>query len=318
MTQENTRSHLERPEFQGFREYYEKEIAPWTAEQADKMVEEQEKTKRIWLIGLPLVLLAVFGLYMVDISFRILFFAAVGGIAAVFIWAQSGMRRLQKNVDAFLLDKICGFLNLRYSPDAGDFPFERFRSAEMLPYHNRRSLTNSIFGNYAGVDFGLAGCLLKSMRGRRSSTTTEFRGLLYMLAFPRKFEGRILVTPDKGSIGNFFKGLGKCRVVIDDSAFEQRFAVFATDEEEARQLLTPAVTGLIGEFSSYMQHEQERSIAAMAFLEDRLLLAVNEEGSPLLGSAGNVDCPERVDRLLEEIKFVFDIIDTLKIGKKAS
>ncbi len=80
------------------------------------------------------------------------------------------------------------------------------------------------------------------IRGRRS-TTTVFEGAIFRVEIEPTSQMTIAVK-DTGKAMNWLGGVFKSfsglhRVAFDDSRFEDKFEVFATNEAEARRLITP-------------------------------------------------------------------------------
>lgn len=98
-----------------------------------------------------------------------------------------------------------------------------------------------------------------------------FRGVLFVADFHKHFAGSVLVKPDlsEGKLGGLGRAVqrgsvgGKQRVELEDSEFENLFAVYADDETEARYLLTPdmmrrfvELTGTLGSFRASFHDNQ--------------------------------------------------------------
>jgi len=77
--------------------------------------------------------------------------------------------------------------------------------------------------------------------GKNSRTVVVFRGLFFHIDFNKTLRGVTLVDPvgaDSTSIGD---RSGLTRVTLENPAFDKTFAVYASDEVEARYILTPAM-----------------------------------------------------------------------------
>ncbi|MGB1006999.1 MAG: DUF3137 domain-containing protein, partial [Thalassobaculaceae bacterium] len=77
---------------------------------------------------------------------------------------------------------------------------------------------------------------------RSSEEEIVFNGLVMQMAVHKKFEGRTIIRRDAGIVGNLGGALcqGLQRVNLEDSVFEQAFEVAASNQVEARYLLTPS------------------------------------------------------------------------------
>jgi hypothetical protein len=78
--------------------------------------------------------------------------------------------------------------------------------------------------------------------GRNSRSYVVFRGLFFHLDFNQRLAGVTLVEPRKALPHQVGEREGLSVVTFDDQAFEKEFKVHASNEAEARALLTPALT----------------------------------------------------------------------------
>jgi hypothetical protein len=92
----------------------------------------------------------------------------------------------------------------------------------------------------------------------RSQWHTIFRGLFFIADFNKHFNGRTFVLPDSaeklfGRFGQKLQGIGKSHgelIKLEDPAFEKEFAVYSTDQVEARYILSPALMRRMLEFKA--------------------------------------------------------------------
>lgn len=257
-------------------------------------------------------------------------FIIMAGAFLVMFAALAGAAMIYKQVHArfkqVLVGGICKAMGLEFSPGGFRFAFAPFSETGLVPGHDRRSLEDRIAGEHKGVRFELCEALLKRRVERRDSKgntrveyRTVFRGLLMIYEFPKRFQGRTVVVPDATWLGNMIAGLGRKgeRVKLEDPRFEHMFEVYSDDQVEARYLLTPT-------FMERLQRLAEntgqgpRSLAA-AFTGSRLLLSVRCGENRFEG--GHIfkpfDQPERVERLVEELGIIFEIIDTLDLDNRS-
>lgn len=90
-----------------------------------------------------------------------------------------------------------------------------------------------------------------SGRSRRRTTHTLFRGSVVRLEFNKHFHGHTIVVPRQfgagwldGLVAGLFGGTLDA-ITMEDPEFERAFATRATDEQEARYLLTPRFMELV-------------------------------------------------------------------------
>ena len=73
-------------------------------------------------------------------------------------------------------------------------------------------------------------------------TVIVFRGLFFHLDFNKRLSGTTIVQPADGSATTVGSRAGFTRVMLGNAGFDAAFEVYATDEGEARSLLTAAMT----------------------------------------------------------------------------
>lgn len=308
-----------RKELQGFHAYYEKEIAPWMAEQADR-----QSTARKWAF-----IVGGIGLLFLPVMIWIFFFAlgwemwaliCVGlyavGVGALALWK---LIELKGDIKEFLLDKVTGFFGFKYSEAVTRTNFEQYEKTGLLPGYDRLKLEDEISGTHDGIDFDLMECRLeKKQRDSKGRTTyvNVYHGVLFRMTFQKEFEGQTLVVKDSGKLGNFFKGIGKTgeRVKLEDPRFEKQFEVWGTDQVEARYLLTPTFMERVVALAETMGEKR----VELCFNGNRLLISVHVSSDQFEGGGifTSVTDTKRIETLVAELCRIFDIIETLQLTLK--
>lgn len=77
--------------------------------------------------------------------------------------------------------------------------------------------------------------------GKNSTTVVVFHGLFFHLDFNKSLRGVTLVQPADARPHHIGSREGLTRIALGNPTFEQAFAVHASDEVEARDVLTPAM-----------------------------------------------------------------------------
>ncbi len=80
-----------------------------------------------------------------------------------------------------------------------------------------------------------------STGGKNKSTVLVFQGLFFHLDFNKTLRGVTIVQPEDASSSQLGSRDGLTEVALENPAFEQAFAVYASDQVEARYILTPAM-----------------------------------------------------------------------------
>lgn len=210
--------------------------------------------------------------------------------------------------------RVAGCLGLSYQRDARRFPIDSFERNDLLPGHSTRRLDDLVFGEVSGVPLIFCDATLLQARGRNRKPSQVFRGPLVISRFPKRARGRTLVVPDGGAIGNFFRGLQdehRRRVALESPEFERVFAVYSTDQVEARYLLTPTVMerllALRRRFPGRM---------TVAFDGHEFLLALDDRRDwfPDPGPFRRLTDPTLVREPLEELARLAEIVEILRLN----
>lgn len=133
------------------------------------------------------------------------------------------------------------------------------------------------------------------------------------MAVHKNFRGRTIIRHDAGVVGNFGRALlqGLQRVNLEDPVFEQAFEVAASNQVEARYLLTP----------SFMERllELSRSFGGAAlqgsFHQGSLFLMIPHR-SLLFRPASITEYEDFIDdsqAVLKAMNKIFSVIETLKM-----
>ena len=152
-----------------------------------------------------------------------------------------------------------------------------------------------------------------SRSASRIEEKTVFHGLVVRMAVHKNFRGRTIIRHDAGVVGNFGRALlqGLQRVNLEDPVFEQAFEVAASNQVEARYLLTP----------SFMERllELSRSFGGAAlqgsFHQGSLFLMIPHR-SLLFRPASITEYEDFIDdsqAVLKAMNKIFSVIETLKM-----
>lgn len=106
--------------------------------------------------------------------------------------------------------------------------------------------------------------------GKNSRTVVVFRGLFFHLDFNKTLRGVTLVDPEGAESTSIGDRSGLTRVTLENPAFDAKFSVWASDEVEARYILTPAMMERI----LALQSRTEKNLH-VGFKGNRAYLGVN-------------------------------------------
>lgn len=213
--------------------------------------------------------------------------------------------------------------SFRYEPQGSisraEFDASRLFEGEPI---DRFAGEDLVSGRYGATGFRFSELRASRVRknGKRVEVVPVFRGLFFVADFAKDFRGRTLVLPDRAErrLGAFGRALqvldgvsGLRLVQLEDPAFERAFAVYASDETEARYLLSPALMERILRF-----HENTGSQLRLAFAGGRILVAL-----PLAGDLFAVDASAPLDaatvrRWVGELLFATSLVEELDLNTR--
>lgn len=170
----------------------------------------------------------------------------------------------------------------------GDLSYDHTRCIDKGTY-NRSKLYLENISRYNGDDLvsGTVGktairfCELHTQQvrksGKNTTVVTIFRGLFFIGDFNKKFIGETFVLPDIaestfGSLGTFFQKMNISRpklVKLEDIEFEKAFAVYGTDQIEARYILSTALMQRIMGFKKKTGKD-----ISMSFIDSNVFIGI--------------------------------------------
>ncbi|MEQ1842341.1 MAG: DUF3137 domain-containing protein [Verrucomicrobiales bacterium] len=150
---------------------------------------------------------------------------------------------------------------------------------------------------------------------------TIFKGLLLIADFNKHFQGRTFVFPDFaenlfGNFGRAFQKLGGRSdtglIRLEDPEFEKAFAVYSTDEIEARYLLSTAMMQRLMNL-----RERFGTEVRIAFKESSIALAVpHRSGFLEPGLKTPASDESQIRGIYEELRLFLEIIDELDLNTR--
>jgi len=213
--------------------------------------------------------------------------------------------------------------SFRYEPrgsiSRAEFDGSRLFAGESI---DRFAGEDLVSGRHGATDFRFSELRASRVkkRGKRVEVVPVFHGLFFVADFSKDFRGQTLLLPDRaearlGAFGRALQALdgvaGLRLVQLEDPAFEQAFAVYASDETEARYLLSPALMERILRF-----RENTGAPLRVGFAGGRVAVAV-----PLAGDLFPVDAnvplgPATLRGWAGELQFATGIVDELDLNTR--
>lgn len=235
--------------------------------------------------------------------------------AAIFI-IQSPVKRFKKKVKNQVMEKMLGF-------------FGSFRYVYQQNLSDTLLRKTCLFGDYEnseGDDFfdgaykntGIKVSeqkLTKTVRTRKGSRqVTVFDGIIIQLDMNKNFKGQTVVKTDRG-IFNKFYGISRMENIrLEDVFFEKEFEVYATDQIEARYVLT---TGFMERMLKLKEAFRGKNIQ-FSFLGNKVIIAVKTSQDMFEVSSLFRKIPDyqKISEAFGQFAAVFSIIDILKLDRK--
>lgn len=268
----------------------------------------------------------------IPLYFVAMFLAVIPlGIAGITYFVKYGntIKEKKYHFKREVIGKMIGFLdtNLTYDPsgyiDSSVYRKSKLYLADFNKYKGD-DLVRGTLGKTA-VTFCELHTELEKVevddKGNRSkSVHTIFRGIFFSADFNKKFAGETFVLSDAaerflGRFGTMFQKMNMNRpqlVKLEDVAFEKAFAVYGTDQVEARYILSPALMQRLVTF-----RDKSKRAISISFIDSQIYIAIpvseNMFEAHLFSSMINYDRIAGYHRYLE---LCVDIVETLDLNTR--
>ena len=187
-----------------------------------------------------------------------------------------------------ILPKILNFINreLKYKPD-GFIMQSEFNESWIFPNKQiyRYSGSDFVSGSYGTGSFAFSQLQVKEIEKRRTGGKSDtkiselFKGLFYTADFIKSFKGKTFVYPDYAHtilgaqfgemINHALRSESTQLVKFEDVNFEKEFAVYSTDQVEARFILSPSLIERIKLIKSKIGND-----LYFSFIKNRVYIAI--------------------------------------------
>ncbi|WP_282610618.1 DUF3137 domain-containing protein [Pelagibius sp. Alg239-R121] len=294
-----------------FEAEFEENIAPRLQARDHERLAFKRKMVRNWLLVFAAGAAVAIAFFFVSRDVDSVFFALPAGAATYWFLIARPLKQLTESVKREIFIPLCDALGFTYHlfPDGSNAQY--FSELGLVGSFNRSQFEDEVSGRYQGLAFSLVDAHLKDKDDK--NTRTVFHGLLAAFEVNKGFQGRTVVLRDGGLIGNFLGGIGKNldRVNLEDPRFERAYEVYASDQIEARYLLTPA-------FMDRLIALEQRlgSKVRLAFDRNSLLMSVELNRDAF--NIGNLDAPladrNRLRAIVADLSMIFEVVDTLRLN----
>lgn len=279
----------------------------------NKEIEEESRKVRFVRIAVISVGLVLLALYVEQWRFIV-----AGAYIVDLVFSSNAKKRIAKTYKTLVVGRVVKALGrgLTYSRTSSltlnDFKAMNLFSDTPTIFRSE----DEVSGAKQNVSYSVHEISASRKQGKH--TRIIFNGLMIRLEFNKNFHGHTVVVPEGegGVLGGLLTDLfaasprlKKKLVVLENPDFEKLFAVYSTDDQEARYLLTPKLMELVLEANALFEAQ-----IRLAFVRNSLYVAVPAKGNRLEAGLNQTVTPESaLGELVEVITLAENLIDTLQL-----
>ncbi len=304
------------------------ELKPALASLEQDRLAFKDKQKQ-WLLFsmLPSLAVAAFltiALFPIGLFIGVVLCLIVNGVAYHWIVSDHKTKYVvsyKKKVVGKLLQHIGH--DLSYDPSGG-INRQTFRGSGLFSTRPDRYHTEDLIeGKHGKTQLRFAEVVAKERRRQNKKTkyVTFFRGLLLIADFHKHFQSETYVYPDTaenllGSFGRTLQRMGGNRgtqlLQLEDVAFEREFAVYSTDQVEARYILSPSMMSRMVDMRKRLRKDLR-----IGFKDSCVILAIPHSSAYL---EPHTDRPatniQQVEAMHDDIVWFLQIVDELNLNTR--
>ena len=255
---------------------------------------------------------------------------SVGGFFLII--AQILQKPFLKKFKSTVIGKLVKLINpdLEYDPHGG---FGMFYLYEAGLIQNRPTMYESedrIYGKIGLTEVDICEHKLRRKEVTRDSKgkqktkiVTLFSGLVVSADFHKNFNGTMLIVPDTADSASWkwmakqfeSKSKGDQKIVkLEDPEFEKVYTVYATDQIEARYILSPSFMQRMVKMYQKL-NEQAKASISLSFKNERMIMAVDWQNN-FFEYTFHKSVEEEVRETISELKLCTDIVDELNLNTR--
>lgn len=298
-----------------FRSFYQTNLQSKLAELETTRADIAKKIKLYGLIGI--------GVGVAFMAFNIgpwpLILAGVG----IFFFYQYHAKQFRNSYKTQIISSLAQAQGLNYNHNAcisrSDYDQSKIFVRRPDRYWGDDLLTGTV--GKTSIRFSELHSQYKS-GGKNKSYHTIFRGIFFIADFNKNFIGETFVLPDVSenafgsTLGGFFQKLNMMRpqlIKLEDVAFEKHFAIYGTDQVEARYILSPALMQRI-----LTLKQKFNTQVALSFIGSHVYIALtvnkNLFEAPWLFSS--VDNYKQLEEYYNDIAMCIGIVEILDLNTR--
>ncbi|MCF7907700.1 MAG: DUF3137 domain-containing protein [Candidatus Omnitrophica bacterium] len=243
-----------------------------------KILEQQRKQvlKKIYIVVAIITPLAIILALLAHVV-HFIFFGIVGCIVATQIISSAYRKNFKSSIIEKIIKAVDG--NLQYSPtkyiSLDDFTESKIFNLRPNRYKGDDYIQGTI--DKTQVRFSELHAAHESGSGKNRNRTPIFNGLFFIADFNKSFKGITVVLPDIaerlfGGIGKMLQSWNKMRgepIRLEDPEFEKFFAVYGSDQIEARYILSTSLMKRIADF-----RKKTKKAIYISFVKSKIFVAI--------------------------------------------
>jgi hypothetical protein len=298
-----------------FRSFYQTNLQPKLTELETTRAALAGKIKLYGLIGL--------GVGVAFMAFKISGWPLILAGAGIFFFYQHHAKHFRNNYKTKIIASLAHAQGLQYNHLAcinrSDYDQSKIFLTRPDRYWGDDFLTGTV--GKTGVRFSELHTQYRS-GGKNKSYHTIFRGIFFIADFNKNFIGETFVLPDVSEnvfgsgLSDFLQKLNMMRpklVKLEDVEFEKAFAIYGTDQVEARYILSPALMQRI-----LTLKQKFNTNVALSFIGSHVYIAItinkNLFEAPWLFSP--VDNYKQLEEYYNDIAMCVEIVEILDLNTR--
>lgn len=302
---------------QKFDIYYQEKIFPILAEQ--ESVRQKYLRQFYWLLALAMIIipLSIKGYLWLEAQNHSMdpgwmFIPIIITIAVL----HSPISSYKSDIKDKVMEVFAGFFGTFHYQQNVRLDDSLLQQSKLFSYYNRHYGDDSFNGIYDSVNISIYEEEMRrvSGSGKHRTDIKIFDGIIVSLEMNKKFKGQTLVVRDRG-IFNHLQGYGKLeRVKLEDVVFEKKFEVYATNQIEARYLLT---TAFMERLLKLKQAYHAKRIE-FSFFGKQLMIALylNKNMFEICSLFKKATDRQMLDDCFEQLRSIVEIVDILKLNQR--
>lgn len=260
------------------------------------VLEGQRKAyvKRFW-IGFFIcfgLIMAVLGAWLISESRNFIPFAIAGGLILIIglvimiVRHQRFFKNFKAQFKGKVIPVVVKFVDERLDYDPHRSLMSEYDESRIFTQRvDRHKAEDTISGKFEATDFAFGEIHTEyktvstdNKGNRQEHWHTIFKGMLFVSDFHKNFHGETMIDVDNmerylGKLGRRFQKWNPSRsgelIKLENPEFEKKFAVYSTDEQECRYILTPSMMERLLEMTKRMNFR-----VAISFRNNQVYIAV--------------------------------------------